>query len=349
VTASTDPRRPGEAARIVDLATGATAAEWLALSTAAHWNQTEDDWRTMLALGRGWGLRCADVAGVTGATGAAGTAGAAGAAGAPGPDTLVASTLVLPFGEGTTEGQAASHAAGHAAGGFAWISMVLVLPHWRGRGFAQRLLRVAIDDLAAAGRTPVLDATPAGRPVYLKQGFVDGWGFTRWRRRAALAAADATVGPAAPGPAVRRLVAADWPAVTQLDTPAFGADRTALLRRLAPRLPEAAWIAGDGDRAGGFLLGRDGRTALQLGPLVADDEASACALLEAAFPAVAACAAQRGLDVVADLHDGRGLVAQWLRQHGFAAERPFTRMVLGAAAPPGDARRIMMPAGPELG
>ncbi|MFO1297152.1 MAG: GNAT family N-acetyltransferase [Rubrivivax sp.] len=132
----------------------------MALSSAAHWNQTEDDWRTMLALGRGWGLRCADPDTAR--------------------DTLVASTLVLPYGVrrvGVAGGE------GIAAGGrFAWISMVLTLPAWRGCGFAQRLLRVALDDLAAARLLPVLDATPAGRPVYAKLGFREGWSFTRWRR-----------------------------------------------------------------------------------------------------------------------------------------------------------------------
>ena len=43
--------------------------------------------------------------------------------------TLAASTLVLPFER------------------FAWISMVLVLPEHRRKGYATRLLRVAIADL----------------------------------------------------------------------------------------------------------------------------------------------------------------------------------------------------------
>lgn len=320
MTASIDSPRGGDGTRLVDLATEATAAEWLTLSTAAHWNQNEADWRAMLALGRGWGVRCGE--------------------------TLVASTLVLPYREDVAMGRVAEQAA---SGRFAWISMVLVLPEWRGRGFAQRLLRIAIDDLAAAGLKPVLDATPAGRPVYSKLGFVEGWAFTRWRRRAASNASDATVAAAPPVATVRPLAATDWPGIAHLDPPAFGADRTALLRQLAERLPEAAWTVADSDHLRAFLLGRDGRTALQLGPLVADDEATACALLDAAFPAVAALAAQRGLDVIADLHDGRATVAKWLRQHSFTAERPFTRMVLGADAPPGDAARIMMPAGPELG
>ena len=41
-------------------------------------------------------------------------------------------------------------------------------------------------------------------------------------------------------------------------------------------------------------------------------------------------------------------VAAWLQGVGFEAERPFTRMVRGGA-PPGDAARLVLMAGPELG
>ena len=76
--------------------------------------------------------------------------------------TLIASTLVLPY----------EH--------FAWISMVLVLPEHRRRGYASRLLRLAIADLEHRGQTPVLDATPAGRAVYREEGFRDTWTFKRF-------------------------------------------------------------------------------------------------------------------------------------------------------------------------
>ncbi len=273
--------------------------ELMALSSAAHWNQNEEDWGTMLALGRGWGLRS--------------DAG-----------TLIASTLVLPY-----EGAAAA---------FAWVSMVLVLPDQRGQGHAQRLLRVALDDLERNGLLPVLDATPAGRPVYLKEGFVDGWAFDRWRRKAGIRSlarkAEVEAKPLREG---------DWLLVEALDAPAFGADRMPLLRRLAARAPQAAWVA-----EAGYLLGREGRTALQFGPLVADEDEIAISLLAAALDACAAEAAQR--DVIVDLRDGRDSVAVWLREQGFSPERPFTRMVRGAhAKTPGDSRRVVLVAGPELG
>ncbi len=75
---------------------------------------------------------------------------------------IVATTATLPYG-----------------GRFAWISMVLVAGDYRRRGLATRLMRRAIDDLAAAGLVPVLDATPDGRAVYRALGFEDSWGFHR--------------------------------------------------------------------------------------------------------------------------------------------------------------------------
>ena len=280
----------------------------MALSSAAHWNQTEQDWATMLALGRGWGLRQADAAGC---------------------DRLVASTLVLPYGAR-----------------FAWISMVLVLPEARGQGHAGRLLGVALQSLAADQLLAVLDATPAGRPVYLKHGFVDDWRFARWR--CAGGGADTTPGAASAG--VRRLRESDWPALDALDAPAFGACRLPLLQALAARSPQSAWVAEGGLGLRGYLLGRAGRTALQLGPLVAEDDDVAISLLDAAWHPARSAARRLGRDIVVDLREGRDRMAQWLTARGFAIERPFTRMVMsGRQSAPGDARCIALVAGPELG
>ncbi len=300
----------------------------MALSNAAHWNQTEQDWRTMLALGRGWGLR--EVGGPMGMMGTAGEC------------RLVASALVLPY-----DGQ------------FAWISMVLVLPDARGRGHAGRLLGVALQSLASEGLLPVLDATPAGRPVYLKRGFADDWGFVRWRRAG---------GPPLDAPTrvpknaqVRRLRESDWPEVAALDAPAFGASRLPLLRSLWQRQPALGWVVeGDRGELRAFLLGREGRTAVQLGPLVAVEAGDARTLLEAALdaPRRADERSARLPPLIVDLRDGHPELQAWLERQGFVAERPFKRMVLGATRTssasratraPGDPARIVLIAGPELG
>ena len=274
--------------------------EALALSLSAAWNQNEADWRTMLALGRGWGMR---------------------AAGADGRQTLAASTLVIPYGEA-----------------FAWVSMVLVLPAFRRRGYASLLLRHALAALRAQGRAAVLDATPAGYAVYLQEGFAPHWGFRRHRREAAPGRAAGTIASGAS----RLLVESDWPDVLALDRPAFGADREALLRSLAQRLPQAARVVERDGRIAGFVLGRDGREAAQLGPLLADDPAVASNLLADALAAIEG-------PVCLDLAERHDALLPLLQSHGFVFQRPFTRMVLGAPTPPGDPSRIVLVAGPELG
>jgi GNAT superfamily N-acetyltransferase len=222
--------------------------------------------------------------------------------------TLVASTLVIPY------------------GGFAWISMVLVLPEHRRKGYASRLLRVAIDDLGASKLKPILDATPAGREVYRQEGFQDTWTFKRFALRGVARGMNGTA---------RRAI--NWRNALELDAEAFGGDRQWLLRALQRRLPDTALGAPDG-----FVLGRDGREAHQVGPLVARNEATALELLEQALGNVAA-------PVYVDVVDHATQMQGWLQQRGFEFQRPFTRMVHGGGRAPGDEKLVFLVAGPELG
>jgi GNAT superfamily N-acetyltransferase len=235
-----------------------------------------------------------------------------------GDGTLVASTLVLPY------------------RGFAWVSMVLVLPAHRRKGYASRLLRRALAELKAGGLTPMLDATPAGRAVYLQEGFGDRWGFRRYQLQSAPRAA---VDRAAQ---VRPLADDDWRSLLALDAQAFGASREPLLRALAARQPAAALVVERDGAVRGYLLGRDGREACQLGPLVADNPETAIALLGAALQRVSA-------PLYLDAADHAAPLIGWLAARGFVMQRPFTRMVHGSGDAPGDASRVMLVAGPELG
>jgi len=271
----------------------------LELSASAHWNQNEADWRAMLTLGEAWGID---------------------AAGADGRERLAASTVILPYGRS-----------------FAWVSMVLVLPEFQRRGYATQLLRHALGSLASQGMSAVLDATPAGHAVYAQEGFVDTWGFARYRRDRSPVTPER-----APEPSTRALRDSDWPVIEALDAPAFGANRLALLRLLAQRWPPAARVVEEGDRLRGFVFGRDGRDAHQVGPLLAGDLATATALIDAAL-------SEAPGPVYLDLLDSRKDLLPWLQRQGFEFQRPFTRMVHGASRAPGDPQSIVLAAGPELG
>lgn len=218
--------------------------------------------------------------------------------------------------------------------GFGWISMVLVGSAFRRRGLATRLLGRCIAQLQAQGMVAVLDATPAGRALYLPLGFRDGWPIQRWRRAAAGAPA------AAPGATL--LAAAQWPALLALDASAFGCDRAPLLERLRQRSSAFACTL---ERAGtlhGFLLGREGRVATQFGPIVADDEDGACALVAQALGRVTT-------PVIVDALERHRRFAAWLAAQGFERERPYTRMALGRDELFGAPARTLAIAGPELG
>jgi GNAT superfamily N-acetyltransferase len=222
---------------------------------------------------------------------------------------------------------------------FGWISMVIVDPAYRGLGLATQLMHRCIDTLTARERTPVLDATPAGRVVYERLGFIAAWDYQRWRRVARGAPIDAAL-PA--GLTLRALSETDLAAVAAFDETAFGAPREPLLRSLYARLPQAAWIVHDGDAIRGYCLGREGRTAAQIGPVIATNDAIAVRLLAHAL-------AQLDGPVVVDVPDEHVTLRAALQRAGFAPERTLTRMVYQRADAFGDRALTFALAGPELG
>jgi GNAT superfamily N-acetyltransferase len=235
---------------------------------------------------------------------------------------VVATAAILPYGQ------------------FAWISMVLVAGEQRRRNLGTRLLKRCIDALREQGRVPVLDATPAGRPLYRALGFEETWGYHRLARGNASPLPEHS--DTAGSTIVRPIADADWPTLCAYDAACFGADRSALLQRLRGRLPAAELIAERHGRVAGLLLGRNGRTASQIGPLVAEDDDVALALLARALPAI------KGT-VYVDFADSKTTLRDWLAKCGFSAQRPLTRMQLGRSAGFDDETRTFAVVGPEFG
>lgn len=220
---------------------------------------------------------------------------------------------------------------------FAWISMVLVTTAERRQGLARWLLRHCVEDIVGRGLVPVLDATPAGRAVYLGLGFRDTWTMQRLVGRARWPASEEgkKIG-------IRGLQDSDWPQIISFDRAVFGADRSALLRSLAQRLPEVSLVAARHGRISGFSLGRDGRVMTQLGPVLAEDNDTAIGLLAAAVSAVSG-------PVAIDVPDRHVALTTWLTARAFSIERPFTRMIYQSASSFDDTTRLFAIAGPELG
>jgi GNAT superfamily N-acetyltransferase len=209
---------------------------------------------------------------------------------------------------------------------FGWVSMVLVHAPYRRRGLATRLVERATSALESAGLLPVLDATPAGAEVYGRLGFRPVAHLMRWR-----------------GTGGARETVVQEPDVAErvrdLDCSAFGADRSAVLDDLCTRPAPVAALAADGR---GYLLSRAGRTATQLGPLVARDATTAATLLAHGLDGLAGT-------VVVDVPEQARAVADQLAARGFGPERPFVRLALGRETIAGTPGLVHAIAGPELG
>jgi creatinine amidohydrolase/Fe(II)-dependent formamide hydrolase-like protein/GNAT superfamily N-acetyltransferase len=220
-------------------------------------------------------------------------------------------------------------------GRVSWVAMVLVDPAMRRRGIATLMMQAALDRLASCGDVK-LDATPAGRAVYLKLGFRDECELNR------LAAASVPALPA-PGPGIRPMTPADLPAVTALDARVFGVPRGDLLARLLAMTPGYAFVAEEARGLTGFCLGRHGAAAEYAGPVSAESEDTARQLAAAVFGKMRGRAAY--IDVFASQPGWQG----WLKSLGFAEQRMFTRMGKGPNAHPGKPESRFAIAGPEFG
>ncbi len=234
----------------------------------------------------------------------------------------IATALVLPLGPAIS-----------------WISMVLVTASARRQGFGTRLLDRCLAETAQEGVAAGLDATEFGRPVYLPLGFRDVYALSRWR----LEHGATSVVEAPAGVRIRPASANDLPAILACDAARSGFRRDAILAHLMSRASSVAQVAerGDGGLAG-YVLGRDGHTALHVGPIVADDEDyRARASRQRRRPCRAARDPRRARHPPEDPR-----VA--CCSQGATAPRSFMRMVRGSFPPLEDASHLFALAGPEL-
>jgi ribosomal protein S18 acetylase RimI-like enzyme len=265
------------------------------LNAEIGWNQTEADWRYMLANGAGYGRTNPD-------------------------GKLIASAMSLPY------------------GAFGWVCMVLVSPAYRRRGLASDLMRRVTDDLLAREIVPGLDATPDGREVYKQLGYQDIYGLDRLWADSVTPSGDGGETPVDIAP----MNADDIDEIAEYDAPGFGGDRRALLEHLRERAPDQAYVARAGQWLAGYVLARDGREALQIGPVVAEDPDIAIALARHSLMGY------RGAAVIDAVASHKEFI-EWCGKSGFAYQRPYTRMLLGRSEAMDRSDYIFAPAGPELG
>ncbi len=220
----------------------------------------------------------------------------------------------------------------------AWIGMMLVDQRHRGGGIGTALLERTIAHLDSTGvPTMKLDATPQGKPIYARLGFVEEYGIERWVLRR----------PATPKPGSLKRAQSPAPGIPpdllSLDRENFGVDRGDLLQSLCVAAPDLVLTVCSNGVLHGYALGRRGSAADHLGPWAADDPAAAAELLDEFL------CRSTGPQVLVDRSCPNPWARGLLEARGFELSRPLTRMYRGTNTSPGRPDSLCAILGPEFG
>jgi GNAT superfamily N-acetyltransferase len=223
-------------------------------------------------------------------------------------------------------------------GEVAWLAMVLVDEPVRGQGIGTTIVRHAVEHLDRLSvQTIRLDATPLGKPVYEKLGFVEEYAVERYggvvtRSRCEVPESAATF----------RVARADeYAELCRFDQQTTGTDRRGFLMRLFAEWPENVFVADNRGALTGYVAARHGSNAVQVGPCLAIDDVGLSLL-------AAAARRHEGARVVIDVPELNVAAARITKSFGMAHERSLLRMRRGPAVAE-NASRIWASSGPELG
>ena len=275
----------------------------LGLSRQAGWNQTESDWRRFMSME---------------------------------PEGC----FVAEF-NGSSVGTTTTCVFGHQV---AWIAMVLVDKEVRGRGIGTGLLKHALDYLKERKAGTVrLDATPAGRPIYEKLGFVPEYELARYEgmvKDLPLTVYDCRL-PIEKSKIENRKSKIVFSDLIDFDRRMTGTDRAKMLGRLFEESPENLRIAGQSNQLEGFVTMRPGANATQVGPCIATPSAGPALLSDA----LNRCA---GRPVFVDIPLDNAPAVKIAESSGLRVQRCFTRMCLGERIND-NVQAIWASSGPEKG
>jgi len=219
---------------------------------------------------------------------------------------------------------------------FAVIGMMLVATRYGGRGLGRALMNRALADVGDA--IVFLHATPVGRPLYEKLGFVPAGASHTYLggfRSAAPAAAVAAEGgsrPAGPG---------DLMAIRRLDARANGTDRALLVRRL-PGFTEQLRVTERPGGITGYAGAYRGVAYACIGPVIAETVEDAKTLIADVAGSIAG-------PLRIDLGDGHPQLREWAVGRGLTPGASAALMVLGGRPLPGDRARCFAPLMRALG
>lgn len=187
-------------------------------------------------------------------------------------------------------------------GSAGFVGCMAVDPARQGTGLGRRLLEHAQREARRAGiATFLLEATPAGEPLYRRLGYVV-------EHESMIFARDGATAAIAP-----RVTTADCIDIIALDRRSTGRDRAVMIASLIEEFGGA--VIRDGGRLDGYAVAAGDR----LGPVIASTAAAGRALVERFAPACATA--------VAPLANTAAVAA--LAACGFTEARPLRRMRLG--------------------
>ena len=205
-------------------------------------------------------------------------------------------------------------------GNFATIGLVVVNPDFQSQGIGRLLMELALD--ACQPGTPILNASVAGAPLYLSQGFVE---FGTIEQRQGLARA-VVLEPLAEDEHLRALCEQDQVRQLALANAGSGLDRSALFAQLHDTIEHTAGIETDGQLQAFALLRRAGRGHC-IGPVIAQNTRQARHLITTLLAQIP------NQFVRIDVPMDSGL-CEWLTLAGLEPVDRVTQMALGSPPQP---------------
>jgi len=216
---------------------------------------------------------------------------------------------------------------------YAAIGMVIVSPSHQRMGIGKLLMDAIL--VEASGRRLFLNATDEGSRLYESLGFTaTGTISTHYGELAS------DRPPIVEGTEVRDLRREDWREVLRIDHEASGMDRTPLLTALEG--VSGGLVARSEGRLTGFILPRRFQRGTLLGPVVADTEHTAIAL-------ISATAARADGLLRTDIPTDAVTLGHWLEQVGLVRVGQVTTMWSPAAPEHGSTARVYGLAAQALG
>ncbi len=217
---------------------------------------------------------------------------------------------------------------------FSWISMVLVDPEYQRKGIGTTLLYEALEFLQHQ-ETIKLDASPAGRNLYLRLNFIEEFPLCRMIKQQ-------VDGPQTPHSA-RPITQLDMMRIGQYDSSIFGSNRQHLLQWLYEGAKQFGFILEVENNILGYCMGRKGEHYFHIGPVFSESSETAKDLVTAALNHCI------GHSVMLDISLFDLTWRDWLISLGFEEQRPFYRMYRGLNRFPGYPEKQYAIAGPEFG